>query len=341
MSSMDPGSHGTPGARYRAAFQQDREFESSGADAAGSEVPSGTWPDGSGSASSAAGRGPWPERLSDPWPGGDAGRPDSNGPAWPGGDAGRPDHDGPAWLGGDTLAGLGRGSDRAVPTGADADAAGRDSSARRRGEGAALPAVRLSSLPRRRRPGMIALAFALVGAGVLASATLYQRVDRQVPVLLVTAPVPAGEVVSAADLGTATVAAGPGIRLIPAGQLPRVVGLVAAGPLQPGTLLAPSELTSALPPAVGQVIVPVPVKPSMLPASGLASGDQVEVVPVAGAQPAALGRPVSAVVQAVTRTPDQDGSDVIDLLVASRSGPALARQAASGQLALVVTHRGR
>jgi hypothetical protein len=188
---------------------------------------------------------------------------------------------------------------------------------------------------------MIALAGALVGAGVLASAALYQRVNRQVPVLVVTATVPAGDVISAADLGTTMVATGPGVRVIPARQLRQVAGLVADAPLQPGTLLAPSELTSALPPAAGQVIVPVAVKPSMLPAAGLAGGDQVEVVPVAGAQPSALGRPVAAVVQAVTRAPDQDGSDVIDLLVGSRFGPPLARQAASGQLALVVTHRSR
>jgi hypothetical protein len=241
------------------------------------------------------------------------------------------------------LGGSGPGLDGAGWPGGDGHAGrGPDHAGRRGGDGAAtLPAARLSSLPRRRRPGMIALAFALVGAGVLASAALYQRVDRQVPVLLVIAPVPAGDTVSAADLGTATVAAGPGIRLIPARQLRQVVGLVAAGPLQPGTLLAPSELTSALPPGSGQVIVPVAVKPSMLPASGLAGGDQVLLVPVPGAQPAALGRPVAAVVQAVTTTPDQDGSDVIDLLVAGRSGPALARQAASGQLALIVTHRSR
>ena len=329
MSSTDPGSSEVTGAGYGMA--------PAGPADARSEVPAGGWPEGVGDVSSTSSGGAWHG-----WAG-EASSADAGGAsasyARPGGEGLGPDSAGAAWLGGDSLAGPSL-RDRAVPPGGGA--AGRDRAPRRGGDGAAgLPAVRLGSLPRRRRPGMIALAFALVGAGVLASATLYQRVNRQIPVLLVTAPVPAGDVITAADLATATVAAGPGIRLIPAGQLPRVIGLVAAGPLQPGTLLAPSQLTSALPPAAGQVIVPVPVKPSMLPASGLAGGDQVEVVPVAGAQPAALGRPVSAIVQAVTRTPDQDGSDVIDLLVASRSGPALARQAASGQLALVVTHRSR
>src|SRR5579875_1878775 len=38
--------------------------------------------------------------------------------------------------------------------------------------------VRLGRLPRRRRPAVIALGAALVGAGVLASAALYQRASR-------------------------------------------------------------------------------------------------------------------------------------------------------------------
>ena len=39
----------------------------------------------------------------------------------------------------------------------------------------------LRSLPRRRRPVMIFLAVALVGAGIVASAALYQRANHQVP----------------------------------------------------------------------------------------------------------------------------------------------------------------
>ncbi len=209
------------------------------------------------------------------------------------------------------------------------------------GNGAARAVTlgQLRSLPRRRRPAMIALAFALVGAGILASAALYQRQNHQVPVLLVTSPVPIGAVITAGDLGTASVAAGPGIQDIPARQLGQVVGLVAATSLRPGTLLAPSELTSSQSPAAGQVLVPVAVKPSMLPATGLAPGDHVEVVATQGSAPAVLTAPAAGVVEAVTATPAQDGSDVVDLLVASKSGAALAQQAATGQIALIITYR--
>jgi hypothetical protein len=36
---------------------------------------------------------------------------------------------------------------------------------------------------------------------------------------------------------------------------------------------------------------------------------------------------------------DQDGFDVVDLLVAASDGPSVAAQAATGQIALVITHR--
>jgi SAF domain len=204
----------------------------------------------------------------------------------------------------------------------------------------------LRGLPRRRRPAMIALAAALIGAGILASAALYRRADHQVPVLMVTASVPAGSVITAQDVGTTTVAGAQGVKVIPARQLSQVVGLVAATALQRGTLLSPSELTSKLSPGPGQDLVPVAVKPSGLPASGLVAGDQVLAVatPATGgsngsAAAPLLTHPIPAVVEAVDAVADQDGFDVVDLLVAAGDGPAVAEQAATGQIALVITHR--
>jgi hypothetical protein len=207
------------------------------------------------------------------------------------------------------------------------------------------PHGQLRGLPRRRRPAMIALAAALIGAGILASAALYNRENHQVPVVVVTAPVPVGAVITSADVGTTTIAAGPGLQTIPARQMSQVVGLVAATSLRPGTLLAPSEVTTKLSPGPGQELVPVALKPSGLPASGLSPGDQVLVVATpatagggSGAAPV-LTQPVPAVVEAVDAVTDQSGFDVVDLLVGSATGPALAQQAATGQIALVVTHR--
>jgi hypothetical protein len=214
--------------------------------------------------------------------------------------------------------------------------------------GATPRASQLRGLPRKRRPAMIALAIALVGAGILASAALYQRANHQVPVLLVTATVPAGTRLTAHDIGTTTVAAGPGVQTIPARQLNQVLGLVAAVSLRPGTLLASSELTTALPPARGQVLVSLPLKPQSMPASGLQPGDHVLVAGTPGYQGQSqsssgatiLATPVPGIVQAVDAAPDQDGFDVVDLLVAPGDGVLLAKQESTGQIELIVTSRG-
>jgi hypothetical protein len=226
-----------------------------------------------------------------------------------------------------------------------------DPDVRANGSGRAAPPEqevgRLLRLPGRRRPAMVALAVALAAAGVVVSAGLYQRADEHVPVVMVTANVPAGAVITGGDLTTTGVAVAPGVRVVPAAQLSQVSGEVAAVALRAGTLLAPSELTTAQPPARGQQLVPVAVKPSTLPASGLAPGDQVLVVATPGDQgePGAAGTqplaaPVAAVVAAVDTAAGSDGLDVVDLLVRAALGPAVAEQASTGQVALIVTRRG-
>ena len=210
------------------------------------------------------------------------------------------------------------------------------------------PPGQLRSLPRRRRPAIVALAIALAGAGVLISAEVYQRTDHQVPVVVITGSVPAFGVITGSDLGVADVSVPAGVHVIPGAQLGQVAGEIAAVALRPGTLLNPADLTAAQPPATGQVLIAVPVKPETLPASGLAPGDHVLVVPTPGdqGQPSssngapALTTPVAATVAAVDPRADQDGFAVVDLLVATSSGDAVAAQVSTGQFALVVTKRG-
>jgi hypothetical protein len=207
---------------------------------------------------------------------------------------------------------------------------------------------RLRGLPRRRRPAMIALAVAMAGAGVVVSAAVYQRADHQVAVIMVTQPVPAGAVITPADLADTTITVGSGIQVIPAAQIHQVTGDIAAVALRPSTLLAPSDLTTTQPPAPGQELIAAPTKPYAVPASGLEPGDHVLVVATPGQQGQAgssagapsLSGPVAGVVEAVNGVPDQDGFDVVDLLVSDGSAAAVASQVSTGQFALIVTKRG-
>lgn len=194
---------------------------------------------------------------------------------------------------------------------------------------------------------MIALAVALVGLGVLASVAVYGATNLRVPVIVLTADVPVGTVITASDLGTANVSVGPGVQVVPARQMSQVVGQVAGTALHAGMLLTASELLTQRPPADGEVLVPLPIKPSFVPASGIGAGDHVLIEATPGAQgqsgssngAAALAAPVAGVVEAVNLSPDADGFDVIDVLVVRASGDSVAAQASTGQIALIVTKR--
>jgi hypothetical protein len=191
---------------------------------------------------------------------------------------------------------------------------------------------------------MVALGVTLVGVGILGGAALFNHVNHQVQVLMVTSEVPAGSVLTSSDLGSVAVSAASPVHLVPARQEGQVVGLVASTDLQPGSLLAASDLTTSIPPVTGQVLVPVAMKPSQLPASGLSGGNRVLVVWAPGAQAnassaATPGRNFYATVEAVQSVPDQDGDEVVDLLVPDPDGIPLAKEAATGNIAFVVTSR--
>jgi len=210
------------------------------------------------------------------------------------------------------------------------------------------PEPRRPALPRRRKPAMIALAVVMAGTGALLSVAVYRHANHAVPVVLVTAPVPVGAPITAADLSQASVTVSAGVKVIPAAQLDEVIGEIAAVGLRPGTLLSPPDLTTRQPPAPGQELVPVAVKPALLPAGGLSPGDHVLLVPTPGDQgaggqagaAASLVSPVPAVVAAVNAVTDQDGFDVVNLLVRASSGTAVAQQVSTGQFAFILTKRG-
>jgi hypothetical protein len=220
----------------------------------------------------------------------------------------------------------------------------QDTVAVQAGDGRARPS-QLTPLPRRRRPMMIVAAALLVGLGILISVALYQRVNRQVQVIVVQRDVAAGSVITAADLGTASIAAS-GISDIPARQRSQVVGLVAGSALHPGMLLAPSDLVTSLPPPPGTVLVGVSVRPSALLASGLVPGDRVTLVATpgvigentqGGAPNLSMLLPVAGVVQAVDATPNQDGDVVVDVIVPAGDGAEVLEQDSTGQIGLMIT----
>src|SRR5512144_2906231 len=198
-------------------------------------------------------------------------------------------------------------------------------------------APRLAVSARRRRPALWLLGTALVATGGALAAAAALSAGHRVEVLAVARPVPAGQVIAAADLRPARVAADPALTPIPAAQLGTVVGRHAAVDLRPGTLLVRAALTSDSIPGVGQALVGVAVKPGQLPARPLQRGDRVlaVTVPDPGAATDAADSekaPVPATVAGVGRT-DPNGSVVVDLTVAQAPAARLATDAAGGRVA--------
>lgn len=194
----------------------------------------------------------------------------------------------------------------------------------------------------RRRPGLLALAVALTAAGALAATWLVASAGDRTPVLVLARDVPAGAVVTQADVRVSDVAVDPGVATVPADQAASVVGMVAAGDLAAGSLLAPGQVTPTAPPGVGEVLIPLAVKATQLPAGGVAAGDDLLVVdtPPADADPATF-TPTSLPVRVVRLgPPDPSGVSVLDVVTEEGNGPAVAVRSASGRFALVLLPAG-
>lgn len=207
-------------------------------------------------------------------------------------------------------------------------------------------------LARQRRPGWIIAGVALIGLAVLANVYLVRTSSHRIAAVRVARDVAIGQQIARTDLGISLVALGPGMQMIPGQQLGEVVGRRAAVDLRAGTLLTASQVTTQLTPRPGQALVTIAVKPSQLPPGGLPPGSQLRIVVTPSAQeqptgaPTGSGQDAPAAVKDVAATvdavggPDADGTVSVAVLVTEADSSTVARQAAMGQVALIVTTRG-
>lgn len=204
-----------------------------------------------------------------------------------------------------------------------------------RAPGPALPPPQ-----RRRRPALLALAVAMVVLGALGAAYLATSLGQTSPVIAVAREVPWGQPITAADLVEARMTADPALHPIPYGDRDRVLGMIAATTLQPGSLLTRDALSARRLPPPGKQLVGVGVSAVQLPTTQLQPGDHVLLVQVAagGRAAGAVGAPSDPVQATVVRSgpPRTDGLRVVDVLVDATQGPDVAARAAAGSIAIVV-----
>jgi len=206
--------------------------------------------------------------------------------------------------------------------------------------------------PRRGRRRSVPLAaggVVLVVACALVFADAWLQAGHRQPVLALSQPLAAGQVITAADLETVRVSAAGPVSLVPASRQAEVVGSTAAVSLPAGSLLAGSDIGTP-PPVKGQVRLGVALKPGQYPPD-LAAGQDVDVLatPAAaasgssssGSTPAAL--PVGqAVVLSVSPAAASSGSGntIVEIQVPADAMPQVAAANAAGQIALATIPAG-
>ncbi|MFJ8621705.1 SAF domain-containing protein [Kitasatospora sp. NPDC093550] len=208
---------------------------------------------------------------------------------------------------------------------------------RGRGRGRAVPHAPGRTMgARRRRPAVLAMAVALIAAGGLGGAVLYNSTGQRVAVLALARDVPWGQVITEDDLVVARIAGDPALHPVSAQDRAKAVGMRAATDLKRGAMLTGGDLAQGLTVQPGQIVVGVSAKRSQLPASRLQPGVQLVVVYTPD-----NGRADSlpATVITVGRV-DTDGSQVIDVAVGTADGPRLAQWVASGRIQVLLAPRG-
>ena len=199
---------------------------------------------------------------------------------------------------------------------------------------------------RRRRPAVLAMAVALIAAGGLGGAVLYNSTGQRIAVLALAHDVPYGQVLKAEDLVVARIASDPVLKPLSAADRAKAVGLRATTDLRQGALLLKADVAQTLTVEPGQLVVGVAAKRTQLPATKLQPGVLVFVVstPDAGTGQADGGatrtpEAVGAVVTAIGKA-DPDGSQVIDVAVPSTDAPRLAAWVASAKFQVLLAPLG-
>ena len=203
---------------------------------------------------------------------------------------------------------------------------------------------RLPQPSRRRRPGLAALAVMLVVGSSAVSASLVLNSGETTSVLTVARAVPAGGVLTAADLGTADIS-GTGLTAVGASSRDEVVGMTAAVDLLPGTLLSDAMVTREPLPAPGQAVVGLSLKPGLLPEAELKAGTNVMLVrltapsgaPVSTAAEPSLDPILVSRARVLSETSDPTtGGRLVSLLLEQSAAAKVSRAAAAATVSLVV-----
>ncbi|KAB7740366.1 hypothetical protein GA707_19480 [Nostocoides sp. F2B08] len=193
----------------------------------------------------------------------------------------------------------------------------------------------------------MAAALVVVCLGALGNVWLLQSSSDAVQVVAARTAIERGQVVTAEQLMSVSVAADPAVRTVAASQMSELVGQRAAVDVAAGTLLTEDSVTVENVPGEGFSLVGVALSSAMLPGEPLVAGDRVRVVATLGPQQdaATASDPLALDAVVVSTQSGLDsvgqGQTILTVQVPDGDAPALAAMAATGRVAVVLDSRDR
>ncbi len=226
-------------------------------------------------------------------------------------------------------------------------------------------------LRRRSRPIIAAASVLLIVLSIAVASNLYEQAGARRSVLEVDHAIGLGSRITAQDLVDVRISVGSGVAAVPSSAASQVVGRPSGVTVPRGSLLVWGDVAHGAVVPPGEAIVGVSLKSGQLPATGVTSGESVEVVlvppagqavqaggsyagdsspagaPAAGTLPPAGALVLArAVIAGVGATSSQAGlagtlptagtGQTVSLEVSLSDAPLIAAAAAEGQVALVL-----
>lgn len=216
---------------------------------------------------------------------------------------------------------------------------------------AAAPVPRSTAARRRTSRRSLTASLLVVLLGGLLALVAGRMLTAHTEVLAVARDVPVGAMITSEDLTVANVTADPNLSPVPASERSRIVGMLAQVALVRGELLTRAQVGTSDGFASGEMLVALPLKVGQFPARGFTPGQRVLIVATPGngggvapggvVTGGATGGQVTATVAEVGATNAATQVTVVDVLVSSGDGAALADLASTGNLAAVLLPAGR
>lgn len=195
---------------------------------------------------------------------------------------------------------------------------------------------------RRWRPGLVALAVALVATGGLSATYAITLVGSTTSYLAVNKKISAGAQITASDLVTVRISGDPSLRPIPSSQAESVVGHYAAVELFAGALLTEGQVVDVPLGGSGTYLVSLGLSPSKVPAGRIKPGAKVVLVATPANQFAQADKPEGppatypGTVVDVTVDEGPPQTIYVNVSVAQADGAAIATLAAADRVVIVL-----